>query len=327
MRFTLVLVALALSGCLDPSESGNLVPKTVAEDPSLPRIEVAGTLLHAEAFGDPQAPMVVVLHGGPGSDYRALLPLQALTADGYRVVFWDQRGAGLSQRYDKSFYSFDGYLEDLRLVVEHYSAVPGQPFVFIGHSWGAMYATWFINEHGDYGGRLRGAILSEPGGFTKKQLDAFMSRFTGSFSLTGEQLNDAFWADQFMSPDDHARADYMRTLLALRGAPSEHRDPANPSPLWREGAVVNAALSALAEKGFDWTTHLSSFTTKVLFLRSELDAAHTLEQQQELAASFPVSEIVTMRGVGHQMIWERPGEYLAHARAYFNSIGFQGGAR
>jgi proline iminopeptidase len=243
MRNTLLLAALALSGCLNPSEPGNLVPKTVTEDPSLPRIEVAGTQLHAEAFGDPQAPMVVVLHGGPGSDYRGLLPLQALAANGYRVVFFDQRGAGLSQRYDESFYSFDGYLEDLRQVIEHYSVAPGQPFVFIGHSWGAMYATWFINEHCDYGGRLRGAILSDPGGFTKLQLDAFMRGFNSSFPLTGDQLNDAFWASQFMSADDHARADYLRTLLALRGAPAEHRDPAKPMPLWREGAVVNEALT------------------------------------------------------------------------------------
>ena len=35
-------------------------------------------------------------------------------------------------------------------MVEHYTKVPDQPLVFIGHSWGAMYATWFIHEYGDY---------------------------------------------------------------------------------------------------------------------------------------------------------------------------------
>ena len=59
---------------MDPDAPGNLVPKTVEEDPSLPRIEVNGTTLHAEAFGDPSAPMVMMLHGGPGGDYRSLLP-------------------------------------------------------------------------------------------------------------------------------------------------------------------------------------------------------------------------------------------------------------
>ena len=100
-----LLLPIALAGCLDPDEPGNLVPKTVDEDPALPRIEVAGTLLHAEAFGDPTAPTVMVLHGGPGGDYRSLLPLRALADDGYRVVFWDQRGAGLSQRHDASTYT------------------------------------------------------------------------------------------------------------------------------------------------------------------------------------------------------------------------------
>ena len=326
-KFVLVCVALALAGCLDPSEPGNLVPRTVVEDPSLSRIEIAGTLFHAEAFGDPAAPIVMVLHGGPGSDYRGLLPLQALAANGYRVVFWDQRGAGLSQRFDKSYYTFAGYLEDLRLVIEHYTVTAGQPFVFIGHSWGAMYATWFINEHGDYGGRLRGAVLSDPGGFTKKQLDDFIDRFMGAFSLTGEQFNDALWSNQFMSADDHARADYMRMMMGLGGVPSEHTDPDNPTPSWRQGAVVNAALFDLGKQGFDWTTHLGSFGIKVLFLRGDLDTAHTLDQQQELAASFPAFEIVTMRNIGHSMIWERPDEYLAHTRDYFTTIGFEGAAR
>ncbi len=323
----ILLFAFLLSACLDPGAAGNLVPKTVVEDPTLPRAEMAGALFHAEAFGDPAAPIVMVLHGGPGSDYRGLLPLQALAADGYRVVFWDQRGAGLSQRFDQGFYTFDTYPEDLRQVIEHYTVAPGQPLVFIGHSWGAMYATWFINEHGDYGGRVRGAILSEPGGFTKRQLDDFLARLTGSYPLAGEQLDGAFWAGQFLSPDDHARADYLRMLLAEGGPPAEHCDPQNPMPMWREGAVVNAALLALARRGFDWTTRLGGFKPKVLFLRGDLNTAATLAQQQELAASYPAAEIVTMKGVGHQMIWERPDEYLAHARAYFASIGFAGGGR
>ena len=36
-------LALIAAGCLDPGEPGNLVPRTVDEDPTLPQIEVAGT--------------------------------------------------------------------------------------------------------------------------------------------------------------------------------------------------------------------------------------------------------------------------------------------
>lgn len=323
----LILSALALAGCLDPDGAGNLVPKTVVEDPTLPRVEIAGALLHAESFGPANAPTVIALHGGPGADYASLMPLKALAdVDGFHVVFWDQRGCGLSQRFDRDTYSVAAYMEDLRLVVEK-TVAPGAPFVFIGHSWGGMYATAFINDHGDYNGRLRGAVLSEPGAFTKQQLEDFISRFFTTDQLTSELVNDATWSGQFLSPDDHARADYLAAQMTLRGAPAEHRNLKNPPPFWRLGAVVATRLPELAlEQGFDWTTHLSAFTPKVLFLRGELNEAAPLWHQQQLAASYPNAEVITIGGAGHELIWEQPGEYLAHVRTYFTEIGFMSGS-
>ena len=75
------------------------VPETVADDPSLPHITIDGVTYHAETFGDPSNPVVITIHGGPGGDYRSILSLKALSDD-YFVVFFDQRGAGLSPRVD-----------------------------------------------------------------------------------------------------------------------------------------------------------------------------------------------------------------------------------
>ena len=152
MRALLSLVSFVTSGCLCASDPGDLVPRTVSEDPSLPAIDVNGTRLHAEAFGDPDAPIILVLHGGPGGDYRSLTPLEALADDGYRVVLWDQRGAGLSERHDGPTFDLDTYMNDLHAVIAYYTTSASQPVVFVGHSWGAMYATAYINEYGDDGG-------------------------------------------------------------------------------------------------------------------------------------------------------------------------------
>ena len=138
----------------------------------------------------------------------------------------------------------------------------------------------FVNEYGDYGGRVRGIIVSESGAFTKKQLDAHINRLTGSIDVTSEQLNDGTWSRQFMSPEDHARADYLSALLSFRGWPDEHHDPKNPTPFWRNGAVVTAKLFSLADgDGFDWTTHLAAFQHKVLFLRGDLNTSMPLAHQ------------------------------------------------
>jgi proline iminopeptidase len=320
------LLGLALSlgatACMDPDAPGNLVPATVEDDPSLPRIEVNGTILHAEAFGNPSAPMIMILHGGPGGDYRSLLPYRVLAGDGYYVVLWDHRGSGLSKRHPGSSYSFDLYLEDLRQVIEHFSSSSTQPIVFVGHSWGAMYATWFINEHGDYGGRIAGAVLSEPGAFTSGGLKDYLARQMPPWDFTSEELNDLAWSDQFMSPSDHARADFRQAIAVLAGAPKEHNDPNNPAPFWRKGAVVNARLLKIGlDQGFDWTTRLGQFPHKVLFLRGELNETMPLAHQQELASHYASSEVITVLGAGHEAIWEKQADFLAHIRAYLAEIG------
>jgi proline iminopeptidase len=317
-------------GCMSPDDPGNLVPKTVDDDPTLPFIEVNGTRLHAETFGDPKAPMIVFLHGGPGGDYRGYLPYRVLADEGYYTVFWDNRGAGLSRRHPRSSYSAWGtYLEDLRQVVEHFTTSSKQPIVFIGHSWGAMYATWFINEYGDYGGRVAGAVLTEPGAFTSSDLKAYMSRFFPPWGVTSEEMNDVLWADQFISKTSQERADYLLQIGDLTGFPSEHNDPNNPLPRWRLGAVVQAQLTKLAAtEGFDWTTHLGDFKPKVLFLRGELNENLPLENQQEKASHYAHAEIVTIPGVGHQQMWERQDECLAQIRKYLAEVApVTGGTR
>src|SRR5688572_18481133 len=99
-----LLLSLAFAAC-DIHSVGDLVPETVDEDATLPAVDVNGTRLHLETFGDPDRPAIVFLHSGPGDDFRAMLPLRN-EVDGYRLeddhflVFFDQRGSGLSRRHD-----------------------------------------------------------------------------------------------------------------------------------------------------------------------------------------------------------------------------------
>src|SRR3569832_2699526 len=114
---------VACDGVKDPSQAGNLVPRTVDEDPAIPSLALAGTIFHYETLGDPSKPVVIFLHGGPGGDYRGLMRLidrhdgYALTDDHF-VVMWDQRGSGLSRRHDCGAYTLDGVDADLDAVVD-----------------------------------------------------------------------------------------------------------------------------------------------------------------------------------------------------------------
>ena len=120
------------------------VAQTAAQDASIPSVTLDGVTFHAETFGETTNPVVIVVHGGPGVDYRYLLNLQALS-DEYYVVFYDQRGTGLSPKVDPSEITLDSAIEDLDRIVEHYGN--GNPVNLVGHSWGGILATAYVGRY------------------------------------------------------------------------------------------------------------------------------------------------------------------------------------
>jgi proline iminopeptidase len=303
------------AGCLDPSASGNLVPKTVDEDPSLPQLAVRDTTVHLQTFGKKGGPVVIMLHGGPGTDYRSMLPLSALADDGYFVVFWDQRGTGLSRRHDCADITADVYGKDLEAVVDLFARSSTDRVSIVGRSWGAMYATLYTNEHPDRVARL---VLAEPAAFTQAELDAWKKRLM-SFSLFGETFNDAAFFARFLTPDDHARADFQRALDSTIADEPLGIDTTRGEPFWRQGAVVARCLPK-SSPNFDFTTNLSRYTDEVLFLHGERNRVHTLESQLALAAHYPHAHVVTIPGVGHDMMSAAPQQTLALVRAQLEGV-------
>lgn len=123
------LVLLASIGLFIATSGAHSVPDTVATVPTIPHVEIDGVVFHAETFGDPQNPVVVVVHGGPGGDYGYLLNLHQLEDD-YFVVFYDQRCAGLSPRVVRAVAEiFDrGLAPDCHPLWEGGASLFGRPF-------------------------------------------------------------------------------------------------------------------------------------------------------------------------------------------------------
>jgi proline iminopeptidase len=318
--FVALISFLACKKEMNVNQPGHLVPKTVTEDPSLPSISVNSTKLHAETFGNPGDPLVVVLHGGPGGDYRSMLNAKSLASDGYFVVFFDQRGSGLSQRHDKGVYTIQLLLDDLTAVIHYYRKSPLQKVFLLGHSWGAMLATAYINA---YPSAVAGAILVEPGGFSWQQTLDYVTR-TRNAPVTDEAASDQFYVDQVLTgkENEHTMLDYKRGISsAYDSRPGNEVGNAGPVPFWRYGAVVSTALFDIAEKdGFDWRTNLSQFKTKVLFCYSELNTAYGPAHAQLLASSYPNVQLEKINGSGHEILyfgWER---FYPLAKTYLNAL-------
>jgi pimeloyl-ACP methyl ester carboxylesterase len=122
---------------------------------------------------DRKKPILLWLHGGPGS---AQIPIHATTAGLERdfvVVHWDQRGAGKSnpRDFDPRTMTLERYLADAREVTAFLRARVGlQPIIVLGHSWGTMLGARLVarwpEDYAGYVGvgqqvdTMRGAALA-----------------------------------------------------------------------------------------------------------------------------------------------------------------------
>jgi len=298
------------------NESEMMVPKTVVDDPSLPSIYVNATQLHSEAFGNPANPMIVCLHDGPGGDYRSMLNLKGFADDGFYVVFYDQRGCGLSQRHDaeENVFSLQQFIYDLDAVIYHYQSIDTQHVFLAGHDWGAILATAYINQYPD---KISGLILSEP-----KGLEQYSNTISSNNkSLVKDHLessNQNSFKRLIKFVDSHELYDYE---LMINGNSEEDFNNPGEVPFWRFGSVCKNELTEyLNHNDIDITSNLDQYYTKVFICYSELSRNFSEEQAIKAAEVFTNVEIIKIANCGHCIPYEGWNEYYPKTMDYLNEV-------
>jgi pimeloyl-ACP methyl ester carboxylesterase len=127
----------------------------------IPVVSADGTRLHAEVYGPPAGPTVVLAHGWTEqlSFWGAVIRL--LSARDVRVVAYDLRGHGASDPGAGHDYALRRFGEDVEAVLAACTGEAERATV-VGHSLGAMsIAAWA--EHHDVGARACAAALVNTG--------------------------------------------------------------------------------------------------------------------------------------------------------------------
>lgn len=303
------------------------VAATVVDNPFLPSSQINGVKLHLETFGKEDSPVVIMLHGGPGNDYRSILSLMPLSKE-YRLVFYDQRGSGLSERVPAKEHTLETYIADLNEIVEKYGK--GEKVRIIGHSWGAMLASAYV---GRYPEKVEKVVLAEPGFLTPEMGMEFQKKFKigFSFELLYYLIKSGFETLHVEGPDGDAKIDhFFGTFFSVDS-------DANPMSGyfcggdkkngklddWRFGAVSSISMqeSGVDKDGnmiADFSRGVKNYTDKVLFIAGECNKIIGPEHQRMQTGLFPDSELKVIQDAGHTMFGEKPEKSMKIIREYFN---------
>ncbi len=148
-----------------------------------------GHELYWEQSGNPDGVPIVVLHGGPGSGASAI-HRRFFDPDHYRIVIFDQRGAGRSTPHGSLKGNTTANLvADTEKLREHLHI---DQWILFGGSWGSTLALNYAVAHADrcLAMILRGIFLCE-----QSEIDWFMSGIQTIFPEAWEQFAGLFDED------------------------------------------------------------------------------------------------------------------------------------
>ncbi|WP_081145724.1 alpha/beta fold hydrolase [Niastella vici] len=285
------------------------VPRTVQFDSSLPAVEINGYKYHVQTVGSEDATPLIVVHGGPGLDYEYLKPLKELSND-YRVVFYDQRGTGLSPRVDKKFLTIEQNLDDLHSIVQHFSN--GKKVKLIGHSWGATLVVGYLSKHPDM---VSQAVIVEPFIlYPGAPVKEWVEKFKGASKL-GSIWNIAtnIMYYPFVSKEDGQEGyEYVGTKIAGQTEPGPpYNCPGQdlpPNTFKRMGyAVYNTILKPVMDNPgsmkYDFTNGMAAYHGDLLLMSGECSILGPAYQEKYTIPKLPPQTIhIKAANMGHHMI-------------------------
>lgn len=285
--------------------------ETVDFDKNLPSVTLNDYTFHAETRGEPENPVIIALHGGPGGDYRNLLPVEPLSDD-YFLVFYDQRMTGLSSRKFDGIIDLQSYFDDLDAFVDHYGA--GRKVILLGHSWGAMMASGYVGMHPEKVDRI---VMIEPGilrpdlseQYTESQSGPPRSAYPG---LAKIWLNS--WRVD-ISRDKYAREDYiLSNVYPLMPGKGVHCGDVIPEEFegWRasrkildENVIAYAHDPALFAK-LDFITDAHKFDGKVLLIGTTCNTNYGAKYQEQHLPFYQDAQLAVIEDSGHFIFYDQP---------------------
>jgi proline iminopeptidase len=251
---------------------------------------------------------LIVLHGGPGMDHTMFRPYLDPLGDDFRLLYVDERGQGRSERVDPATLSLGVFARDVDLLVE---ALQLDSFALLGHSFGAIIATYHATEVG-----TATAYVISAGGDSSEALDADVAAALDALGNEGEAIAASWEAEKTVETEAQ-----LKQLLRDQMPFHFHGEP--PPDYGEETVGTPEVLRHFAKIGygaFDYRPKLSEVDKPTLVIVGEHDRTTTPRAARILHDGIPNSELIVIPDAGHMSFVEQSGAYLTAVRGFLSGV-------
>jgi pimeloyl-ACP methyl ester carboxylesterase len=251
-------------------------------------------------LGDPEAPVLVLIHGWNFDGEMAFHKLAPLLATRYRVVVPDLRNHGKSDRIRGSF--------DLGDVAEEVDATIdalgiAKPVAILGYSMGGMVAQELALRHPE---SLYALVL---GATAARPIHTLRPVSLALFKLT-----------RAVARISRAEAVWASFLVLKRNGLIGAEDEAWmwDSLLARDANLYHEAAYAIWR--FDTRDRIGVLTVPTMVVIPERDTVVRVSRQEELASLLPDAPVVRLPDLGHESILADPGGFADAVFAFLDPL-------
>jgi proline iminopeptidase len=252
---------------------------------------------------------VVVLHGGPGAHHDYLLPYFADLADGYRLLFYDQRGGGRSRVGRPSAVGWRDHVADLEVLRQEWGL---ERLTLLGYSWGGLLALLYATQHVARTGAM---VLVAPAAGWGDYHHRFKEEFARRSASQEVKRMKAKLEESGLAETDPEAYRQRRFDLSVAGY---FRDPENcvdSTPFVVQAQAQQATWMSLRGHGPALKLGLEKLETQTLILHGRYDPIPH-EWAEELAKTMPTARLVTLENSGHVPYVEERDSTLAEIRRF-----------
>jgi len=252
-----------------------------------------GVKLHAREWGNPAGPALLFIHGWSQSDLCWLNQVSGDLAGAFRIVTFDLRGHGLSEKPSRPEHYADGQLwaDDVASVIDQ--AGLEQP-VLVAWSYGGYIVADYLRAYGD--ARIGGinlvgaAVMLRPPAFDHIG-PGFLENVKG-----------------MCVPDLAANIAATRQFLRACTSRQLADDEVAAALAWNM-VVPPAIRGALLSRELDASDTLARVSVPVLVTHGQDDAIVLPSMAKHTLTTCPAATASWYDGVGHMPFWETPARF------------------
>lgn len=277
--------------------------------PSKKFLTLAGLRIHVKTLGEGKP--ILFLHGGPGDEHRYFLPHVLPLTQTHQLVFYDQRGCGLSEKEtDPSRYTLEAEVETLEALRRE---MGWEQMNVLGQSWGTMLGLLYATT---YPHRLQKLMLVSAVGARGKDLERFEANLLQRMPPQHrKKVQNLERKKNTMTPEEFH--DQLNLLLFPWYV---HRQE-NLSRLTQTkiSTEVNEALGNDALRRFDLTKNLSQLgKLPVQIIQGRQDLISPEDLRTTLLPWLPHAVIIQFEHSGHWPFLEEPERFVRAVRQFFS---------